>query len=513
MTAVQTEAPGTPVGAEPVKAEPVAAPPRVQVPVVAGQAQIPVLLDGVAKISRMMPALVKLINDRLKAIGEPPLVPGKRGRWALCWVDGTALRPDRSLSEHGYADGVPLWLTFIADTEARVPVIEHVTSAIPEVLAQRWRGTDPVWAARSGSALLSAALAVVLTLLLRWRFSHPGLVVPAAAGLLAVMLLVGAAVIGLRHSAVRRPVADSLMLGGCAAAALATAAAISGGLGAAHAAMATAVLIGAALLVVRFTGRFVGTATMVLVVGAATVIIGLARMAWVTQASVIYPCLLAASVFVMHATPAMSRWGSRLKLPSVALNQDWETRADLPLNVVVASTDDPVVSGPELDGPESVSQSRIAALQARQIVSGLLGGSCLLVLISAIGVCNPHSTQRWLTLTLAGLAVIAVALRSRDYDDRQQSTLLAVTAGVAIIGIAVRYALVLWSVPALLAACAVIVAVPAFGLVAAVIIPTKEFSEVTKILVEGLEYAALVFLFGAATWLTGVLEIIRYRMW
>jgi len=72
---------------------------------------------------------------------------------------------------------------------------------------------------------------------------------------------------------------------------------------------------------------------------------------------------------------------------------------------------------------------------------------------------------------------------------------------------------VLWSVPALLAACAVIVMVPAFGLVAAVIIPTKEFSEVTKILVEGLEYAALVFLFGAATWLTGVLEIIRYRMW
>ncbi len=98
---------------------------------------IGVRLDAAAAIGIQTPALVDVLNSRLSEIGKPRLsvrpndaVPG-RGRWALCWVDGTPLKPKRSLSEQGVLDGATLWLRFIDDAETRIPVIEHVTSAIP----------------------------------------------------------------------------------------------------------------------------------------------------------------------------------------------------------------------------------------------------------------------------------------------------------------------------------------------------------------------------------------------
>ena len=84
-----------------------------------------------------------------------------RGRWALCWVDGTPLRSNRSLSDQGVTEGTQLWLRFVDDTEARTPVIEHVTSAVPAELRKQWKDIDPAFAARVGAVMVAAAVLVV----------------------------------------------------------------------------------------------------------------------------------------------------------------------------------------------------------------------------------------------------------------------------------------------------------------------------------------------------------------
>ena len=48
-----------------------------------GEAQIGVLLDAAAPVSRQAPALVDLVNARLAELGEAPLGKEGRGRWAL----------------------------------------------------------------------------------------------------------------------------------------------------------------------------------------------------------------------------------------------------------------------------------------------------------------------------------------------------------------------------------------------------------------------------------------------
>lgn len=119
--------------------------------------QIGVRLDAAAAVGVQTPALVDLLSNRLSELGKQRLSGrsgdggAARGRWALCWVDGTPLKPKRSLSEQGVLDGATLWLRFVDDAETRIPVIEHVTSAIPAELRKRWPSVTPSWAAQVGS--------------------------------------------------------------------------------------------------------------------------------------------------------------------------------------------------------------------------------------------------------------------------------------------------------------------------------------------------------------------------
>ena len=65
-----------------------------------------------------------------------------------------------------------LWLQFVEDTEARIPVIEHITSAIAPQLRKKWPTISPQWAARVGVSLVAAAVTLVLIVLARWRYGH-----------------------------------------------------------------------------------------------------------------------------------------------------------------------------------------------------------------------------------------------------------------------------------------------------------------------------------------------------
>ena len=78
------------------------------------------------------------------------------------------------LGHQGVSDGTRLWLRFAADTEARINVVEHVTSAVAAELAKRWPAVTPLWAARVGAGMVVAGVLAATALLGRWRYGHLG---------------------------------------------------------------------------------------------------------------------------------------------------------------------------------------------------------------------------------------------------------------------------------------------------------------------------------------------------
>ncbi|MCB0939217.1 MAG: type VII secretion integral membrane protein EccD [Mycobacterium sp.] len=502
---------------------------RVLVGLMAGEAMLGIRMDAVAAIGMQISALVDLVNGRLVEVNRPRLAPpqaeggtAKRGRWAICWVDGTPLRSNRSLQDQGVLDGTRLWLRFVEDDEARIPVIEHVTSAIPAELRKRWPAVSPAWASRVAMTLVSVGVLAALGLLVRWRNQHHDWLAAAVGISIAVGLLAAATVILLRpdtntdlaqpaHGRGRtfRLLAEVLRLNGIAALAVGIGAAVPGPLGAPQVALASAVLLAAAALSLRFVGGPLALCTAVIVVGIATLSAGLARMILMTSATTLLCCALLAVTLAIKKTPSLARWAARLRLPvfpSASGRWVFETRADLPAAVVVAGGEDPA-----LDGPKSVRETILATDRARNIITGLLTGLGALLVVCCGWLCDPTRDQRWLAVALALTLSGAVLLHARGYEDRTHATILAVSAVAVVIVLAVRFAVQLHSAAAVLAACATLVLVPVAGLIMAAVVPNTIYNPAFKLTVEWVGYALFFAAFPLAFWLMGVFAAIRYR--
>ena len=488
-----------------------AEPDRMLVAVIAGSTKIGVVLDAEAPVSAQLAALVDLINGRLTELGEAALTAGPRGRWTLCWVDGTALKAPLSLTAQGVVDGTRLWLRFVADSEARIDVVEHVTSAVARELNQRWPGITAVWAGRVGAGMVVAGVLAAVALLGRWRYGHLGWAPAVYCGGLAAALIAAAVIILARqtNNTAARGIGDTLLVTGCVSAALGAAALVPGPVGAPHAALGLAALASAAVLVVRFTGRHIALGTAVVIAAAAGVAIGLVRMTLVTSAPILLTVLLLVSVVGMHVTPTAARVAGGIRLPvfpSASGRWIFETRPELPSEHVVASG-----GVATMDGPESVRDVTVSTDRAHAYLTGLLIATSALVVVASVGLCDPHGPRRWLPVVLAGLVSVAVLLRGRSFTDRFHATILAVAAVAVAIGVAGRYVVGLWTLPALLVGTSVIVAVPVAGLVAAVVVPTRFYTPPFRKAVEWIEYVCLTGIFPLAFWLMGVLAAIRYR--
>ncbi len=508
---------------------------QVLVAVMVNDVSIGVRLDAAAAIGIQTPALVDVLNSRLSEIGKPRLSvrPGDsvagRGRWALCWVDGTPLKPKRSLSEQGVLDGTTLWLRFIDDAETRIPVIEHVTSAIPAELRKHWPSVTPPWAARVGVVLVAVAMLLVATLLLRWRYGHDDWIASTAASVCALVLIVATVVTGIRSARNRRAagdvrdieperaevlraelfVADTFLLLAAATTAVAAALAIPGPLGAVHVGLGAAVSLAAAVLIMRFTGRHIALCTAVVIISAAALSVGVARMLLVTSAVTLLGIVLLVSIICIKLAPGFARMLANLRLPvfpSASGRWIFETRPDLPSAVVVPSGNTPT-----LEGPESVRNVVISVDRAHGFLTGLLAGFSTLLVISATALCDPHTDRRWLPVVVAATIAGAILLHARSYTDRRQSTLLAVTPVAIALAVPLRYAVGLWSPAALLIGCATMLVLTAAGLALAAIIPTHVYSPMFKQIVEWVGYLLLIAPFPLAFWMMGVFSAIRYR--
>lgn len=489
-----------------------ALPPRVLVAVMAGSTKVAMVLDASAPVSAQMASLVEVINGRLDELGKPPMSPGPdRGRWGLCRVDGTPLKPSRSLADQGVRDGVRLWLRFVPDVEARINVVEHVTSAVAQELTKRWPGLSAAWAGRVGSAMVVSGVLVASALMLRWRYGHQGWVPSLFCGALAVVLII-AGVIAVRRSGVNpdgRRIGDTLLLTGCVPATVSATAVVPGPVGAPHTALGLATLISAAVLIVRFTGRFIALGTTVVTAGVAAGSAALARMTLVTSAVTLLGVMLLVSVLLMHLAPTVARWAAGIRLPvfpSASGRWIFETRADLPTDKVVAAG-----GITTYDGPQSVRDVVVCADRAHAYLSGLLIASTAVMVVCCVGLCDPYASRRWLPLLVTALVAIAVLLRGRSFTDRWQATTLAGVAVAVVIGVAGRYIVGLWTPTALLVGASVMVAVPVAGLIAGVVVPNRFYTPTFRKVVEWVEYLCLAAIFPLTFWLMGVLAAIRYR--
>jgi type VII secretion integral membrane protein EccD len=306
-----------------------------------------------------------------------------------------------------------------------------------------------------------------------------------------------------------RRAGDILLLSGLAPLAVAAAAAPPGPVGSPHAVMGFAVAGVATMLVMRFTGRRLGTTTAIVTICAAATAASLARMALDTAAVTLMSCVLLACVIGYQSAPALSRWLSGIRLPvfpSATSRWVFESRPDLPTTVTVSGG-----GRPTLQGPASVQEVVLRAERARSFLTGLLVGLGVLVVVCLAGLSDPHTHQRWLPVLLAAVTAGFLMLRGRSYVDRWQAITLAVTSVLIVAAIVVRYVLVLSSPLSVSVGVGILVLLPAAGLTAAAVVPNTIYSPLFRKLVEWVEYLCLMPIFPLALWLMNVYAAIRYR--
>ncbi|OBI74367.1 type VII secretion integral membrane protein EccD [Mycobacterium asiaticum] len=503
MTAV-ADAPQTDV-------EGVSSPRAVVVGIMAGEGvQIGVLLDANAPVSVMTDPLLKVINSRLRELGETPLEATGRGRWALCLVDGSPLRATQSLTEQDVYDGDRLWIRFIPDGEHRSQVIEHISTAVSANLSKRFAAIDPVVAVQVGASMVATGVVLASGVLGWWRWHHNTWLTTIFTSIIAVLVLAMSVLLLMRakNDADRR-VADILLMSGLVPLTVAAAAAPPGPVGSPNAVLGFGVLAVAATLALKFTGRRLAIYTAVVTITALATIASVARMVAATSAVTMLSCLLLTSVILYHAAPALSRRLAGIRLPvfpSATSRWVFEARPDLP-TTVVRSEGGP----PTLEGPASVRDVLLQAERARSFLSGLLVGLGVLVVICLTALCNPHAGERWLPLILAGFTAGFLLLRGRSYVDRWQAITLAATGVIIIAAVLVRYAFVLASPLAVSVSAAILILLPAAGMTAAAVVPNTIYSPLFRKFVEWLEYLCLIPIFPLALWLMNVYAAIRYR--
>lgn len=472
--------------------------------------QIGVLLDANAPVSVMTEPLLKVVNSRLRELGETPLEATGRGRWALCLVDGSPLRATQSLTEQDVYDGDRLWIRFIQDTEHRSQVIEHISTAVAANLSKRFAAIDPAAAVQVGASMVAAGVTAASGLLLWYRWHHNSWLPTAYSAVIAAVVLGVSLMLLMRARTDQdRRIADIMLLSGLAPLTVAAAAAPPGGVGSPHAVLGFGVLTIAAMLAVRFTGRRLGLYTALITVSVVAAIAALARMVAMTGPVTLLTSVVLLSVLVYHTAPALSRRLAGIRLPvfpSATSRWVFEARPDLPTTVVRSDGGPPV-----LEGPASVRDVLVQAERARSFLTGLLIGLGVLMVVSLTALSDPHTGQRWLPLLLAGFSAGFLMLRGRSYVDRWQAITLAVTAVLIVGAVVVRYALVLQSPLAVSISAAILVLLPAAGLTSAAVVPNTIYSPLFRKFVEWIEYLCLMPIFPLALWLMNVYAAIRYR--
>ena len=288
--------------------EGISQPRAVVVGIMAGEGvQIGVLLDANAPVSVMTDPLLKVVNSRLRELGETHA--GGHGPRPMGAVPGRR----HAAARHPVADR--------AGRLRRRPACGSGSSRTPNTARKSSSTSPPRFRRTSASGSPRSTRSSRCRSAPRW--SRSGVTVGVgAAGLVALAPQLVAAHHLRRRSSPRwcwrvldaadagqtqqeRRVADIMLLSGLGAAGhRLRAAAPPGGVGSPQAVLGFGVLAVAAVLALRFTGRRLAMYTAIVTVSAVTTIAALARMVAMTSAVTLFTCVVLVCVFAYQGAPS-----------------------------------------------------------------------------------------------------------------------------------------------------------------------------------------------------------------
>lgn len=442
MTAtVDRAAPGSP-GIEAPAADAIDAPvpASVRVYVLAAETSlIPLTLPAEAHLGKVVEATVKVVNRRLP--GDDAL-PDRRA-YEFGWIDGAALsdRPEATLSSCGVRDGDLLQLLPAGVPIRYVPRNESVSSALSDYLRTAVKPvTGPTAHAVATAAIITAVLGCAL-LVWRTRLAlHWGLGCAAALGVLAAVCWFATALTGWRWPEFRG-VRDVFAVTSIAVSAAALAA-VPPRVGVANVFVAAVTITVAAVLLVRFTGRYWAACSAAMCLGALGSAASAAAMFAPLSGLQVGVSGLVAALVLITVAPKLGLMLARIpRQPFRSIrNRDMFAHAQGQPYDTVSPVEDEAPDPSMLSG----AQVAAAATRARSVLVGVCIAVAVVQVISAWLAVTPHAHRPVLATVLVCAVAVELIIRARRFYDRVQAVLLVASSTAALMAIGAKYA---WSTP------------------------------------------------------------------
>lgn len=488
-------------------------PARCAVAVICDDQLISQVYPAAVPIEVFLDDAVELLGIELKRRGRPGL-PGGR-RYELLRVNGSRLDIGRSLEELGVDDGSALLLVPASPGDSYEPQYESLSTGLARIGRTMFPPMTPQTAAHTALVILATAAAVLIAAALRTRLSADT-PIPAVVTGGSGLLVAGLAVAVWRWWPRRTDLLDGFGWLGAGLLAVAAAMVAPGGLGAPHVFIG---MLAAAVLTITLstvTGRQVpvAAATVALCVLAGTV--SAARMWRPVPAQWLGMGALIAVLVLLTVAPAIALRTAHIRPPHFGsvTGRDLFHRADgMPVDAVVPVQPESTEADPNPDTTPRGAQIAAAARRANAVLTGLCAASAVALVPAVWATLTPGRPKADAAALLAGLLVLVVLLRSRNFADKRQSVALLCGAAAAVSAGVSRY---LWSAPpedggALLAGTAALVGFGGAALIAALLVPPTRFTPLVRMTAEWLELLAIVVALPLAAWVGGLFAWVRMR--
>jgi type VII secretion integral membrane protein EccD len=490
----------------------VAFPARCAVAVVCGEHLVSQVYPASVPVEVFIDNIVELLNDELKRRGLTGLESGIG--YELHKANGVRLDVTKTLDELGVEDGATLVLAPAVEGDSFEPQYESLSTGLARVGRRMFEPVTAATAAHTSLAILAMISAAVLALALRDRIASDSMLPSIVTGVLGLLVVGGAAVVGRWWP--RR--AD--LIGGFAwlavpLLAVSLGAGAPGAVGAAHvfiAALAAAMLTSA---VAVLTGRFVNVAATVITLCALGGVIAAARMWRPVPAQWLGMCTLVVLLFLLTMAPTIALWSARIRPPyfgSVTGRDLFRRSAGLPVDAV-SPVDEAAEEELSPDTTPRGAQIAAAAVRANNVLTGICVGASIALPAAVWATLMPGRHRSGHAVVLAGLFVLIFISRGRAFADKRQAIALVCGAAAATCAGVIKYA---WHAPAassdpVLWGALILVGFGAAGLVAALLVPITRFTPLVRMIAEWLEIAAIIAALPLAAWIGGLFNWVRMR--
>jgi type VII secretion integral membrane protein EccD len=490
----------------------VAFPARCAVAVVCGEHLVSQVYPASVPVEVFVDNIVELLNDELKRRGLTGLESGVG--YELHKANGARLDVTKTLDELGVEDGATLVLLPAVEGDSFEPQYESLSTGLARIGKKLFEPVTADTAAHTSLAILAMISASVLGLALRNRAAGDSLAPSIVTGVLGLLAIGGAGVVG-RWWPHRGDLLSGFAWLAVPLLAVSLGAGAPGNLGAAHlfiAALAAAMLTcGVAVM----TRRYINVAATVVTLCSLGGVVAMARMWRPVPAQWLGMCTLVILLFLLTLAPTIALWSARIRPPyfgSVTGRDLFRRSAGLPVDAVspVEEAADEEVSP---DTTPRGMQIAAGALRANNVLTGICVGAALTLPAAVWATLIPGQHRSGAAAVLAGLFVLIFVSRGRAFADKRQAiALVCGAAAAACVGV-IKYVLhaPAASADSLLWGALVLAGFGGAGLVAALLVPITRFTPFVRMIAEWLEIVAIIAALPLAAWIGGLFNWVRMR--